>query len=116
VFAVPGNINSRRSRGCNTLIKEGKAKLVESIDDILVELTSILPESVRKALRREPVAFPALTLFEKAVYDRLSEKPQHIDTVAGELGFATSDVLVNLLSLEIKGVVKQLAGKMFLRR
>lgn len=37
VFAVPGNINSITSEGCNELLKEG-AKLVNNIEDILQEL------------------------------------------------------------------------------
>ena len=37
VFAVPANINNKKSSGCNQLIKNG-AKLVESIDDIISEI------------------------------------------------------------------------------
>jgi DNA processing protein len=39
----------------------------------------------------------------------------HIDLLAEKTELTTSDVLVNLLSLEFKGAVKQLAGKMFVK-
>jgi len=46
VFAIPGSIHAPQSRGCHALIKEG-AKLVDSVDDILSELTQTeLPKSL----------------------------------------------------------------------
>src|ERR1041385_71893 len=108
VFAIPGNINAKKSRGCNTLIKDGRAKLVESIDDIVTELASKfrpLLKGTAQVERKTPVD---LTLFEKSIYDFLSETPTHIDTLSEQASIAISDTLVNLLSLEFKGLVKQL--------
>jgi len=51
----------------------------------------------------------------KKIFDILSEEPTHIDFIAEKSELTTSDVLVNLLSLEFKGAVKQLAGKMFVK-
>jgi DNA processing protein len=115
VFAVPGNIGAKRSRGCNLLIREGKAKLVESVDDILVELGSALPGVFRKTALREAQPVPELTLFEQKIYEGLSPAPLHIDEIAGRSGCSVSDALVNLLSLEFKGLVRQLPGKLFIR-
>ena len=116
VFAVPSNANIRRNRGCNSLIKDGRAKLVESIDDILQELSTRL----RPLLKESSVAGhspPAdLTLFEQRLHDLLDERPSHIDALAERAGMPTPDVLVNLLSLEFKGLVKQLPGKIFVRK
>jgi DNA processing protein len=54
-------------------------------------------------------------LFEDRIYQRLSDQPKHIDQLAGEAGYSTADALVHLLSLEFKGVVRQMAGKFFVR-
>jgi DNA processing protein len=112
VFAVPGAVTSRRSRGCHALIREGRAKLVESIDDILTELGPRLRPLLKgPGDERKPPA--ELSLFERQVYDALPCDPCHIDALASRAGLSTSDVLVNLLSLEFKGLVRQLPGKMF---
>ena len=115
VFALPGMISSKRSHGCNVLIKEGKAKLVESLDDIIVELSTKLKPLLASASPIERPLPPNLTLFEQKLIEVLSDSPQHIDVIADRLPMATSDALVNLLSLEFKGLVKQLPGKLFIR-
>lgn len=115
VFAVPGNVNTKRSRGCNALIKEGKAKLVDSIEDVLVELAAKLPRSMTSGIKEDRIAPADLTLFERVIFDHLSASPIHIDALAERLRTATADVLVNLLSLEFKGLIKQLPGKLFMR-
>jgi DNA processing protein len=115
VFALPGNINSKRSHGCNTLIKDGRAKLVETVDDIIAELGPKLRPLLKDAVtteRKQPIE---LTLFEKKLYDILSNDPRHIDTIAEQAACSTADALINLLSLEFKNLVKQLPGKMFIR-
>jgi len=115
VFAIPGNINSKRSRGCNSLIKEGRAKLVETIDDILNELSFKLKPILKATKQSEQKPLPEVTIFEKSILDVLSENPSHIDAITDATKLSTSDVLVNLLSLEFKGLVKQLPGKMFVK-
>ena len=115
VFAVPGGPRNKRSRGCNALIREGRAKLVESVDDVVAELVSKLPSGLIRGAARGRTTEPGLTFFEKRIYDFLSADPVHIDALAGRSRLATSDVLVNLLSLEFKGLVKQFPGKLFVK-
>jgi DNA processing protein len=112
VFAIPSPVTEGRSSGTNRLIKEGRAKLVESVEDILSEIRPKLKSHFRTGEKK--VETP-LSLFEKRMLDCLGTEPLHIDTIAERTSFSTSDALVNLLSLEFKGLVKQLPGKMFVR-
>jgi DNA processing protein len=113
VFAVPGNIFEKRSSGPHKLLREGRATLIRSIDDIVEELHVKL----RPILNRDkkPRSLPPLTLFEQTIHGLLGEDPLHIDLISDRAQLSTPDTLVSLLSLEFKGLVKQLPGKMFLR-
>jgi DNA processing protein len=112
VFAVPGRVHARYSEGCNRLIKAG-AKLVETWEDVLSEL---LPHvKGRKPVRPAVSPPPALTVEEQGVFDLLAEGPQHIDTLIVRAGLPGGRVASALLGLEMKGVVRQLSGKMFER-
>jgi len=116
VFAVPGRIDSPRSKGCHELIKKG-AKLCEGAEDILSEFEYLFPPSNRPPGPNETGVLPALTLSEneQKIYDALSKEESHIDEVIRHSGLPASAVSVGLLSLEMKRVVRQLPGKMFVR-
>jgi DNA processing protein len=111
VFALPGSIFEKKSRGTNKLIKEGRAKLVQDMSDVLDELSYKL----RPILKEQPKQLPRVqfSIFEQKIFDTLTDEPLHIDALAEKCAMATSDLLVQLLSLELKGVVKQLPGKYF---
>jgi DNA processing protein len=113
VFAVPGNITEKRSLGPNKLVQEGRAKLVQCVEDVLEELGP----QMRHLLKNERTTAPVieLTLFEKNVLNVLSDQPLQIDRIAELTETSTADALVNLLSLEFKNLVRQLPGKMFIR-
>jgi len=112
VFAVPGRIDSPRSKGCHDLIKKG-AKLCEGVEDILSEFEYMFP-AVKMAASPQP---PAMTLSEteRAVYDLLDNEEKAIDEIIRRSGLAPSAVSVALLGLEMKRVVRQLPGKLFVR-
>ncbi len=112
VFAVPGSIYSGKSAGSNNLIKNG-AKLVEHIDDILAELKGQIP-SVSSVKKTEPDA-SKLNGHYKKIYEILSSEPLHIDRIALQAELSPSEVLSALLTLELGGYLRQMAGKMFVR-
>jgi len=116
VFAVPGRIDSPRSKGCHDLIKKG-AKLCEGAEDILSEFEYLFPGSNRPPSPGETGVLPALELSanEQKVYDSLDEEERSIDEVIRKSGLPSSAVSVALLSLEMKHVIKQLPGKLFVR-
>ena len=116
IFAVPGRIDSPRSKGCHELIKKG-AKLCEGAEDILSEFEYLFPTSNRLPGASETGVLPALTLSdnEQKAYDALSKEESNIDEVIRRSGLPSSAVSVALLGLEMKRLVKQLPGKMFVR-
>jgi DNA processing protein len=116
VFAVPGRIDSPRSKGCHDLIKKG-AKLCEGAEDVLSEFEYLFPASNRPPSPGETGVLPALELGEneQKVYDALSEEESSVDEVIRRSGLPASAVSVALLGLEMKRVVKQLPGKLFVR-
>jgi DNA processing protein len=116
VFAVPGRIDSPRSKGCHDLIKKG-AKLCEGAEDILSEFEYLFPPTNKPASAAETGVLPALELSEneQKVYDTLSNDEISIDEVIRHSALPASAASVALLSLEMKRVIRQLPGKMFLR-
>jgi DNA processing protein len=116
VFAVPGRIDSPRSKGCHDLIKKG-AKLCEGAEDILSEFEYLFPASNRLPSAGQTGVLPALELSdnERKVYDTLGHEEVNIDDVIRKSGLPSSAVSVALLNLEMKRLVSQLPGKMFVR-
>ena len=116
VFAVPGRIDSPRSKGCHELIKKG-AKLCEGAEDILSEFEYLFPASNRPPAANETGVLPAMELTdnEQKVFGALDSEELSIDEVIRKAGLPSSAVSVALLSLEMKRLVKQLPGKIFVR-
>ncbi|HEX28927.1 TPA: DNA-protecting protein DprA [Candidatus Poribacteria bacterium] len=115
VLAVPGSIFSRCSRGTHRLIKEGAA-LMESVDDLLNALNiprAEKPEQEVPAQEKIPVD---LEDEEKMVLDVIPFTPIHIDEISASVNMPPNKVSSILLMLELKGLVGQQPGKMFVRR
>jgi len=114
VFAVPGRIGSRVSRGCHALIRDGRAKLVEHVDDVLAEIRAHLPPGTGSP-GAAPSARPALTRRENRVYACVGAEPLHADALTASTGLPAGQLIADLLALEMKGLVRQLPGKFFIR-
>lgn len=112
VFAVPGKAGSVTSEGTHQLIKDG-ARLVENGEDIIEELGL---ELKRISDGRAGKSFPDLEKDEEKIFEALSDEPLHIDEIAEAASFDASLALKTLSSLELKGAIKQLPGKRFVRR
>ena len=112
VFSIPGNLGVQQSEGTNLLIQKGEAELILSAEDILLELELKLKPVIGKNIPKPNIE---LNIFEDKILSQLSDEPLQIDVLASKVNLSTSDCLVHLLSLEFKGVVKQLPGKVFTR-
>jgi DNA processing protein len=120
VFAVPGRIDVPSSRGTNNLIKRG-AKLIEGIDDIVEEL----PAAVRLAVGQrgttsaptgEPPTVAELTAEEARVLALVPPEETHIEAIIYASQLPAQRVASILVTLELRGAVRQFSGKFFARR
>ena len=110
VFAVPGQIDSRLSRGCHALIKDG-AKLVESIDDVLAELGP-LAENIQRddgTLLTKPAEL-TLNEIEQQVLAAIEVAPTSMDDVMKASGLPIHRVLSTISVLEMRRLVRRVSG------
>ncbi len=115
VFAVPGSIDSFKSIGTHFLIKQG-AGLIENADDILEELgLGYRPVQQKYNFGDMNDMEPELNESEKKIYKILGDYPMHIDEIVRQGEMDIGRVSSVLMELELKGLTKQLMGKMFVR-
>ena len=118
VYAVPGKVDSPTSKGVHGLIKQG-AKLVSCVEDILEDIHPQLLQEVRGSVglpvKTDPVALESLSETEQRVYGYISDRPVHIDQLIDRCGTDALRVTAVLSCLELKHLVKQLPGKLFVR-
>lgn len=111
VFAIPGRVNDSRSEGCNYLIKNNKALLITSADDLLHIMNW---KEAPKKIKQQRELFIELTPYEKIITDILKERENiQIDELYFKSGLSSSAVAQALLMLEMQGVVASLPGKVF---
>jgi len=110
VFAVPGSIYSPNSRGTNALIREGEARLVTRVEDILEELNLSMAEQ-----QMEMTALLPSDETEALLLRHLSSEPIHIDEVRRGCGLPIAAVSSALAMLELKGMVKQVGSMNYVR-
>ena len=112
VFAVPGSIQSFKSTGTHTLIKQG-AKLVENARDVIEEFPRFFgPSSDNRPSAGPP---PDLAADEKTIFDALGPYPAHIDELVRQIGIDVGRLSSLLMQMELTGLVCQAPGKMFTR-
>ncbi len=109
VFALPGSIHSPLTKGCHALIKQG-AKLVESAEDVLAELTAFQRTgfaSTRAAASPHAQPEPLLS--------HMGFEPVDLDSICARAGLPAERVSAELLRLELAGRIATLPGGLFQR-
>ncbi len=112
VLAVPGRVNDSFSEGCNALIKQNKAALVESAADIEYAL-GWSTEGAPKIPKQLPL-FHELTEEEQLIVNTLKKvETENIDTLSYATNIPMARLSSILLNLEFSGIVKTLPGKQY---
>jgi DNA processing protein len=104
VFAVPGNIVSRASVGCNRIIQDG-AKMVLHVRDVLEELNLTMIEQHAEVRAVLPVDGTEAQLLEL-----ISDDPLHVDEICQQSQIPVHQVSSTLAMMELKGMVRQVSG------
>ena len=126
-MAVPGKVDSPLSQGPHHLIKQG-AKLVETVEDVMESLGYIgeqlkdhtaLAAKETTAKMEMPLLETAkfnLKGHEKTVYEAMGKEPLHIDQLIADTTLPAGIVNASVVSLRLKGLIRQLPGNLFTRR
>ena len=85
------------------------------MEDILEELRIFTREGESSSFEETKKDLSGLSEAEKSIFKLISDEPCHIDKIASKASVGVPQALTMLLSLELKGFVKQLSGKMFVR-
>jgi len=106
VFSIPGPISSSASSGTNLIIKEGWAKMVTSIDDILKT-----KNNSQNLLKEKENYLDE----EVEIINLLKLEPLFADEISAQLEMDISKVLVLLTTMSIKGYIYETGGKYFFK-
>lgn len=112
VFAIPGRVNDLKSEGCNYLIKNNKAALIDSADDFMNMMC--WKQIPKTALKKQRELFIELSPDEKIIVAILQQQQTiKIDELYFKSGLSSSAVATALLMLEMQNVVLSLPGKVY---
>lgn len=116
VFAFPGRVCDETSEGCNNLIRDNKAALITSAADLVSAMMWEKPQQEDKGKDRavELPLFPELTPDEQKIVNLLSKtNDQQVNTLAINAGMEAKDLQPVIFSLEMKGIIRVLAGSTY---
>lgn len=111
VYALPGPVNSSLSLGCNRLIKQGAGILI-SPEDLLEELQISGRECVKNKLKNKIM----LESQEDMVYSCLGLYPKNVNQIMEETNMQISELMNQLISLQMKGYVKEISKNYYVRK
>lgn len=114
VFAVPGRITDPYSKGCNNLIVQNRAIMLQSAETFLQAMNWDLDDMPESKKVRQKSLFLDLTDIEEKIYQTLSGvDSMDVNLLSTEIGIPVSQLFFTLLELEMKNVIKPLPGNLY---
>ncbi len=113
VYAIPGRINSERSKGTNKLIWDNNAKIALAPDDILKDLK--FPNYDENNLFANNEAINKLTENQLLIYNNIDSEATNPDKLSEITGLSIQEVLSELFLLEMNGLIKQIPGNNYIK-
>ena len=111
-FAVPGRVNDEQSAGCNRLIRNNMAALVENAEDFVQAMRWGMPRTAAAPVQRN--LFQELTDEESSIVQLLARNGDlHINTLATNSGLPVHRLSALLFEMEMKGIIKAQAGNIY---
>jgi len=100
VYAVPGDIFSEYSKGCNNLIRDSKAKSLSNINELLEDYSWEIETKINNN---------KYTKNQMLILNSLSSE-KNLDNILIETKIEPAEILAELMTLEIMGIIKSIAG------
>ena len=100
VYAVPGDVFSEYSKGCNNLIRDARAKSLSNINELLEDYSWNIEE------KNENNKY---TKNQLLILNSLSSE-KNLDNILIETKIEPTEILAELMTLEIMGIIKSIAG------
>lgn len=116
VFVIPHALDNRKGKGCNFLIRNNTAKMVENIDDIISEFDWIrtsISEPDPKAIDINSILSEVSSTAGEVFQILFKNEEMHFDTLLTDSGYQHGELNAALLELEIGQYIKPLPGKVF---
>lgn len=112
VFAVPGRVSDATSAGCNRLIRDNRAALLQSAEDFVEIMGWATAQTGAKPIQRE--LFPELSPDETVVFDALKHSDgKQINQLTVETNLPVTHLSGLLFEMEMRGIVRRLSGGLY---
>lgn len=113
-FALPGRITDETSAGCNRLIHTNRALLVRNAEDVVKAMNWMPVDTDKKPQAVQRLLFPDLSEEETRIVGILGKRGDtHINALVVEADIPVHRMSALLFELELKGVLKALAGGVY---
>lgn len=121
VFALPGNVDRpAQTAGSNALIRDGSAKLITCLEDVLNELgevgKTLRPDSSPQPMDAPLFAAANVTQNERSILEAVSGGIEEVEGICITTRLEAGSVASTLTALQLRGLIRQLPGNRFVCR